>query len=106
MGLVIRIGISSANGHDGTIAINLSSSNCQYFSRLKKVFVDGCYKGHFDTVVQPLFEVDVEISSRPTSAKGFVPLKTRWIVERTFAWFNFFRRISKDYEKTIESSAA
>lgn len=28
----------------------------------------------------------------------------RWIVERTFAWFNGYRRLSKDYEKTLASS--
>ncbi|WP_083758871.1 transposase [Candidatus Amoebophilus asiaticus] len=27
----------------------------------------------------------------------------RWIVERTFAWFNNFRRISKDYEIAVNS---
>jgi len=25
-------------------------------------------------------------------------LPKRWIVERTFGWFNWFRRLSKDYE--------
>ncbi|MEN0051209.1 MAG: transposase, partial [Bacteroidota bacterium] len=29
----------------------------------------------------------------------------RWTVERTFGWFNFFRRLAKDFEKTVESSA-
>ncbi|MEN0049458.1 MAG: transposase, partial [Bacteroidota bacterium] len=36
---------------------------------------------------------------------GFVPIKIRWTVERTFGWFNFFRRLAKDFEKTVESSA-
>lgn len=106
MGLVIGVGISAANSHDGTVAIDLFSSYGQYFSRIQKVFADGSYKGSFETAIQQLFEAEVEISSRPPSTKGFVPLKIRWIVERTFAWFNFFRRLSKDYEKTIESSAA
>jgi|688.fasta_scaffold1794892_2 transposase len=30
----------------------------------------------------------------------------RWIVERTFAWFNFFRRLARDFElKTAHSEA-
>ena len=29
---------------------------------------------------------------------GFEVLPKRWIVERTFAWFNRYRRLSKDYE--------
>ena len=35
-------------------------------------------------------------------AKGikgqWVLLKNRWVVERTFAWFGRFRRLSKDFE--------
>jgi len=30
--------------------------------------------------------------------KGFVVLPRRWIVERTFAWLSFNRRLSKEYE--------
>ncbi len=29
---------------------------------------------------------------------GFAVLPKRWIVERTFAWFGVFRRLSKDFE--------
>ena len=36
--------------------------------------------------------------------KGFVLLKKRWVVERTFGWFNWYRRLSKDYEHLSESS--
>ena len=60
----------------------------------------------FFEVAKELLEAEVEISSKPPSAKGFVPVKWRWVSERTFGWFNFFRRLSKDYEKTVESSAA
>ena len=28
---------------------------------------------------------------------GFVVLQRRWVVERTFAWFGRYRRLSKDY---------
>jgi putative transposase len=35
---------------------------------------------------------------------GFVVRPKRWIVERTFGWWNRYRRLSKDYERTIESS--
>jgi transposase len=37
---------------------------------------------------------------------GFVVQPKRWLVERTFGWLNRSRRLSKDYERTLESSAA
>jgi len=37
---------------------------------------------------------------------GFVARPKRWIVERTFGWLNRCRRLSKDYERTTESSEA
>jgi putative transposase len=37
---------------------------------------------------------------------GFVVQPKRWIVERTFGWLNRSRRLSKDYERTIESREA
>jgi transposase len=37
---------------------------------------------------------------------GFVVQPKRWIVERTFGWWNRSRRLSKDYERTTASSEA
>ena len=36
--------------------------------------------------------------------EDFKVLKWRWIVERTFAWLGRYRRLSKDYEGSEESS--
>jgi transposase len=47
-----------------------------------------------------------EKASRPESARGFVPVAKRWVVERSIAWTNHFRRIVKDYEHTVSSSAS
>jgi transposase len=44
----------------------------------------------------------IEISER--IKPGWVILAKRWVVERTFAWLNHFRRLSKDYEITTNSS--
>jgi transposase len=52
------------------------------------------------------FGIEFKKASRPESTKGFVPVAKRWVVERTIAWTNFFRRIVKDYEYTVSSSVA
>ena len=66
--------------------------------------VDGGYKGTFVEEALKELEVEVEVSSRPPTEKGFVPIKKRWVSERTFGWFNFFRRLCKDHEHTTESA--
>lgn len=106
MGLILAVLVSAANCHDGMEGIKVIGKIKDLLYRLKIVFADGTYKGSFEEFVQELLKAEVEISSRPPSEKGFVPVKIRWVVERTFGWLNFFRRLSSDYEKTVESSAA
>ncbi|MGH8654812.1 MAG: transposase [Gammaproteobacteria bacterium] len=46
----------------------------------------------------------LEIIKRNDSAEGFVVLPWRWIVERTIAWIDRFRRLCKDYERKVQTS--
>jgi putative transposase len=43
---------------------------------------------------------------RLLSPKGFLVLPPRWVVERTIAWIDQQRRMSKDYEKLCASGEA
>ena len=40
----------------------------------------------------------------PEIPRGFHVLKRRWVVERTFAWIGRNRRMSRDYERLIQTS--
>ncbi|THH34339.1 hypothetical protein E4021_17795 [Neolewinella litorea] len=51
-----------------------------------------------------LDRVVFECPSRRPDQRGFVVEAKRWVVERSFTWMNFFCRIIKDYERTIENS--
>lgn len=50
----------------------------------------------------------VEVIKRPEinaqKKQGFILLPRRWVVERTFAWLDNYRRLSKDYEYLPQSS--
>ena len=43
-------------------------------------------------------QVEVDIVKRLDAAKDFSVLPKRWIVERTIAWLNRCRRLTKDWE--------
>jgi putative transposase len=74
------------------------------FPRLEKVYADGTYAGELEEWSEREAGVALAIVKRPPAAAGFVVLKKRWIVERTFGWFGRYRRLAKEYETTCESS--
>lgn len=107
LGLVWAVVVHGANIPDGQKAHLLVEKVLGYLHRMKKILVDKAYqKTFYDWVRNNILGLDVEFSSKPPSMKGFVPVKWRWVNERSFAWLNFFRRHSKDYEKTTKSSEA
>jgi transposase len=67
---------------------------------LLKLYADGGYQGPVfqNAVKAAMVSLNVEIVKRSDQAKGFVVLPKRWVVERTFAWLNRCRRLSKDWE--------
>lgn len=107
LGLTWAVVVHAADLADGTQAHLLVDHLLGYLPRLQKILVDQAYKIAFvDWVENNVAGLEVELSSKPPSTKGFVPVKWRWVNERSFGWLNFFRRHSKDYEKTVQSSEA
>jgi transposase len=103
-GRLWRTKVHAANFHDGIGALSLLDDLEGMDSRLKKILGDDAYKGQFAKKVAEKNMI-FECASRPPTEKGFVPIAQRWVVERTIAWSNFFRRIVKDYEYSVQSSA-
>lgn len=46
----------------------------------------------------------LEVVARTPGVRGFAVLPKRWIVERTFGWLSRNRRMSKDYERKVQTS--
>jgi putative transposase len=107
LGLVWGVVVHAADIHDGQKAHLLVEHCLGYLDRMKKILVDDAYKKTFSEWVESnIIGLDIEFASRPPSERGFVPVKWRWVNERTFGWLNFFRRHSKDYERTSKSAEA
>jgi putative transposase len=66
---------------------------------LQKVWGDGGFEGQeWQARMKEQFGFDVEIVKRSDDMQGFKVLPKRWVVERSFGWMNYYRRLSKDYE--------
>jgi transposase len=102
-GRLWRVCVHAANEHDGPAGCALLKDTSFFDKYVKKILGDQAYKGAFAKYAGEKGFI-FECATRPESAKGFVPIAKRWVVERSIAWTNFFRRIVKDYEYTVQSS--
>ena len=78
------------------------------FPFLQKLFADAGYQGpQFSmAAAQVLPDLSIEIVKRSDQAEGFEVLPKRWVVERTLAWLNRCRRLSKDFENLTRNAVA
>lgn len=93
------------------------------------LFVDGGYKGKWEALVNKTFGHTVQVIQRPDANirgywlpagqeltpeqiatfrgnRSFVPLPRRWVVERSFAWLSFNRRLNREYDLLPETTEA
>jgi putative transposase len=77
------------------------------FAGLRRIWADaGYFSANLIAWMKHTLGLALCIVARPPGQQGFRPLPRRWVVERTFAWFGRFRRLSKDYEQNPASSEA
>jgi putative transposase len=74
------------------------------YPRIELIWADSAYSNKLVSWVKENLGCNLEIVKRPSKIKGFKVLPRRWVVERTFGWFNRFRRLSKDFEYLLEIS--
>ncbi|GAX41138.1 transposase [Tolypothrix sp. NIES-4075] len=108
LGLVLRVLVTAASvpEREGGKKVLQQVHRMEHkVKRLNTIWMDGGYRGEdFMHWVMDMFRWIVEIVLRPLEKKGFVLLPKRWVVERTFGWLNWCRRLSKDYERLPETS--
>lgn len=72
---------------------------------VQKLWADAAYSGKdFAKQIKKAINIVIEVVKRAETATGFVVLARRWVVERTLAWLNRNRRLSKDYENLTETA--
>ncbi len=106
MGLVLAVVVTAASVSDPAGARLLFKRLGGAGKKLRKIWVDGTYRGTLVTWVAEHLWFLLEPVLRCDDLQGFVVLPRRWVVERTFAWLTQCRRLSKDYERLSASSEA
>lgn len=104
-GLLLQVVVHAANLADKTAAKLVFERAKPHLCRLVVVWADRGYRGlegwllaHCDGVLH--------IPNTPVAHKGFRVEPKRWVVERTFAGFGRYRRLSKDHEFLPKTSEA
>src|SRR5919107_3333499 len=133
-GLVLKAKVHSAKvpDQDG-LRLLLQSARCGLCG-LKHLWLDAGYEGRGKRWAEEVLGLSVEVVRKPPKPipekvaqiwaqewakegkkvdwqrlmplRGFRVLPRRWVVERTFAWLDQNRRMSKDYEKLCATSEA
>ena len=106
MGLLLAVVVHAANVHDSKGASDVIALLKGRFARLIKIVADGGYRGELIEKTKTAFGWILEIVLRSDHSSKFVVIPQRWVVERTFAWFESYRRLSKDFEYRTDTSEA
>ena len=101
LGLLLCIVVTQANVHDGIAAESVLRKMKGKFPQMKKILADGGYLGErLIRLARSCLHCKFEVVTRNEEA-GFQVIPKRWIVERSIGWFNWHRRLSKDYEANM-----
>ena len=103
LGLIVGLAVHAGDVQDRDGAELVLVDIAGRFTRMKKLWADGGYRGELVDNAKRWYGRTLEIVKRSDTHK-FVVLPKRWIVERTFAWLGKYRRLSKDYESDPRSS--
>jgi putative transposase len=106
-GFVLAALVHEANIQDSHGAVPLLKSLRATFPELRHIFADRVYRGDkLRSAIAAFGRWVIEIVTRSERVGRFKPQPKRWVIERTFAWLGRCRRLAKDFERTIASSAA
>ena len=104
MGNLLAVVVHAANIHDTKSGILAARDAVKKYPSIQRLCVDAGYRKSFEQDVSRELGLGVDISARIKPEWEVLP--KRWIVERSLAWHNNSRRLSKDYERSVRSAQA
>jgi transposase len=105
-GWLLALAVTAASVSDKAGARLAVSRLILLFTTLQLMWADSSYDGKpLRDWMRKTAGITLEIVKR-TSPHTFQLVKRRWVVERTFGWLMRYRRLARDYERTIEHHEA
>ena len=102
-GFLIAIMVTVANVHDGQAALQLMRVLKNLWSSVKVILADGGYRGEIIEQIKRSFGYLLQITLR-TDRNIFQIQPKRWVIERTFSWFDNDLRLCRHYELLMETA--
>jgi transposase len=104
-GFLVAVMVTVAHIHDSKAVMLLMRVLKEMLCSVKIIIADGGYRGELAAQVKKCFGYLIQVVMRSDDKKaGFKPTHKRWVVERTFSWFDNDRRLCRNYELLFESS--
>ena len=103
-GFLIAAMVTVANIHDSKAAYLLMRVLKELYSSVKIIIADGGYRGKLSENIKNTFRYVLQAIINGYAKQGFRPIKKRWVIERTFAWFDYNQRLCRNYETTFDSA--
>lgn len=98
LGLLLSVVVHEASLSDRESAYTVLAKVHAQYRRIRTIFADQGYTGSLIETIRATLHMTITIIKR-TEVRVFHILPRRWVVERTFGWFGFYRRLAKDYER-------
>jgi putative transposase len=115
--------VTAASVQDRDGAADVVAQACRKAPTIARLYTDGAYGGQCAQAIEQAHGIRVEVVRRPGNrstgtlhtaqqllwpepATGFVVLPKRWVVERTHAWNERWRRMVMHYDRKASTSAA
>lgn len=105
MGNLLSVVVHAAHIHDTKSGILAAERAYTKYPSLRAFCADAGYRGTFVKQVREKWKLRVDIPEK-IKPHQWEKLPWRWLVERTFGWLNFSRRLSKDFEISVSSEEA
>jgi transposase len=123
LGLLITVTVTAASVQDRDGAAEVVARACHKAPTIERLYTDGAYGGQCAQAIEQDHGIRVEVVRRPGNrstgtlhdpqqplwpqpAAGFVVLPKRWVVERTHAWNERWRRMVMHHDRKTSVSAA